>query len=171
MRNYKIIASLAYGKKYPIGFLVFLILALLLATALMLLSIICAILYAEYAALAALVLPFIVIPAFLCLIVLISKENKDIKKWEEDAVLLSAQAIEAGSIRNPFFGRTKFKIAIKFIFDGRKIVQDSEKENKRKKSIWVNMYPGYDEVFRKFIGRSIQILYSPKYEKVLLIKN
>lgn len=85
--------------------------------------------------------------------------------------MLSAQAIEAGSIRNTFYGRTKFKIAIKFVFDGHLFIQNSEKENKRKKSIWVNMYPGYDEVFRKFIGRSIQILYSPKNEQVLLLKD
>lgn len=171
MRDYKIIATLAYGKKYSIGFFIFLVLALLLCVATMLLSIVCAMLYAEYVALAALGLPFICIPAFLYLIVLLSKENRDIKKWEEDAVLLSAQAIEVGSIRNAFFGRTKFKIVIEFVFDGHKFIKNSEKENKRKKSVWVNMYPGYDEVFRKFIGRSIQILYSPKNEQVLLLKD
>ncbi len=171
MQGYKIIATLAYGKKYSIGFFVFLILALLLGVVTAVLSIICTILYTEYAALAGLVLPFICVPSLFYLIVILSKENKDIKKWEEDAVILSAQAIEVDRLKNTFNNKAKFKISVKFIFDGHVIIQNSEEKNKRVKNIWVNMNPGYDEVFRKFIGQSIQILYSPKYEQVLLLKD
>lgn len=98
------------------------------------------------------------------------RQSRDIKKWLKDAVLLPAQAMELGRIENGIIYRTKIKISIKFFYNEQKIIQKSGAKNKIKENLfYINV--GYDAIFLKYIDREIKILYSPKYDEVMILKD
>lgn len=170
MNNYKIIASLTYGKKFSVAVTVLIYIALLLCVAMVPLAVFCAVYYTEYEVLICLFLPLIGIPGSVYAIIVISKENRDIGKWVRDSVLLSAYAIEADRIKNGFTGIVKLKISVKFIYNGIKMVQESGEKNNRKGNIFYRN-PGYDAIFLKCVDRPIHILYSSAYDQVLLLED
>lgn len=169
MRAYKIKATLTYGRKWSRGMILFLCIGIFLSVAMIPLIILCAVLSSEYAVLICLDLPLIVIPSFSYVLALDRKENKEIQEWRKDAVILPAQAIEADRFKNSVNHIVRLKISVKFYYEGRKIIQESGDKNPRKESIFYSK-PGYDAVFRKYINRPIEILYSPKYDEVMLLK-
>lgn len=170
MRNCKIIATLTYGKKISGGIFLLVIITLLLCLMMIPLIIIAAVLSTEYAVLMTLSLSLIGIPACLYIVFIRMRECKDIKQWKKDAILLSARAIEIDRIKNSWNHIVKVKISIKFNYKGKIIIQKSGDKNKRKGNL-LNIHPGYDSVYRKYIGHSINILYSPKYDQVLFFKD
>lgn len=170
MKNYKIIASLTYGKKFSSGMQALMYVSLLLCVAVVPLALFCAIYYTEYEVLVCLSLPIVGIPGLVYTIIVVSQENRNIRIWEKDAVLLSAHAIEVDRIGNGFTNIIKLKISVKFIYDGIKMIQESGEKNNKKGNLFY-IHPGYDAVFSKCIGHPIHILYSPAYDQVLLLKD
>ena len=170
MDKYKIIASLTYGKKISLGVLVLIYIGLLLSVAIVPFAIFCAIIYTEYEALVCLFLPLIGIPGLSYIIIVVSRENRNIKRWKRDSVLLSAHISEVDRIENVFTNIVILKISVKFIYNGTKMTQESGEKNNKKGNIFYS-HPGYDAIFLKCIGHGIRILYSPAYDQVLLIKN
>ena len=170
MNNYKIIASLTYGKKISIGILVLTYIGLLLCVAIVPLAIFCAIFYSEYEVLVCLFLPLIGIPGLFYIIIVISRENRNIMRWKRDSVLLFADICEVDRIENGFNNIVKLKISVKFIYNGIKNIQESGEKNNRKGNIFY-IHPGYDAIFSKCIGHGTCILYSPAYDQVLMLKN
>lgn len=170
MDNYKIIASLTYGKKISVGVLVLICIGLLLCVAIIPLAIFCATFYAEYEVLVCLFLPLIGIPGLSYIIIVISLENRNIKRWKRDSVMLFAHISEVDRIDNSLTNIVKLKILVKFNYNGIKMTQESGEKNKKKGNI-LYIHPGYDAIFLKCIGNRIRILYSPAYDQILLLKN
>jgi len=170
MRDYKIVATLTYGKKISTGLCTIGIISILLLLGMIPLTIICAISSTEPAVLSCLSLPLIGIPGLSYVIFIYLKEHQDIKKWMKDAVLLPAHAMEVDRIENSVNHIIKLKILVKFIYNGQKIIQESGAKNTIKESM-LYIHPGYDAIYRKYIDRPINILYSPEFDQVLIIKD
>lgn len=170
MNNYKIIASLTYGKKISGAVTVLIYVALLLCVTIVPLAVFCAIYYTKYEVLVCLFLPLIGIPGLVYVIIIITKENRNIRRWKSDSVLLSAYAIEVDRIKNGLTNIIKLKISVKFIYNGIKMVQESGEKNKKDGNLFY-INPGYDAIFLKYVDHPIHILYSPTYDQVLLLKD
>lgn len=111
------------------------------------------------------VLAFIVI--YICLLVYLNKQKKQVKTWLEDAdiVLLDAECGESfdclryGGIR----------VAVTFVFNGQTIIKLSG--NQKFSCMGENWYKpkgGNIRGFNNLVGKKIKILYSPKYDEVLI---
>ena len=143
---------------------------LLLCVAIIPLAVISAILANEYEVLVCLSLPLIGIPGLLYIIIQISQENKNIRKWQKDCILLPAHIMEVDRIENSVTNVIKLKISVKFIYNGVNMIQQSGEKNKKKGNIFY-IHPGYDAIFSKYSGHQVNILYSPAYDQVLLLEN
>lgn len=169
MKKYKIVATLTYGKKLSVEFMTFMTIIMLLCVAMIPLIIFCAIDSGEYGLFTCFIFPFLVLPTWVYIQFLYWKENRDIEKWQKDAVPLTAWATEIGRIKNGATHVTRIKIALTFTFDGKEITLRSGEKNKIKENIFY-MNIGYDAIFCKYVGRPIQILYSPQYDEVMILK-
>lgn len=111
------------------------------------------------------VLAFIVI--YICLLIYLNKQKKQVKTWLEDAdiVLLDAECgksfdcLRYGGIR----------VAVTFVFNGQTIIKLSG--NQKFSCMGENWYKpkgGNIRGFNDLVGKKIKILYSPKYDEVLI---
>lgn len=111
------------------------------------------------------VLAFIVI--YICLLIYLNKQKKQVKTWLEDAdiVLLDAECgksfdcLRYGGIR----------VAVTFVFNGQTIIKLSG--NQKFSCMGENWYKpkgGNIRGFNNLVGKKIKILYSPKYDEVLI---
>ena len=101
------------------------------------------------------------------LLIYYGKINKEIKCWKEDAVLLEATCkVVNERIVGRFFGK-EAKIMLKFKYDGKK--RKCTSGEKIKKDI-VHTYKGFDSIFVKYDNCKIDILYSPKFDQVMILK-
>ena len=167
--HYRIIATLTYGKKLSIGILVLVAFANLLGLIMILSTIICAIFSQEYVVLICLILPFIVVPILWYIFFISLKERFFIKKWKEDAVLLPAHVFVVDELTNNISKTTKWKIIVKFRYNGKIIKQSSGDKIGRKEGLF-NVHPGYDAVYGRYIYKqATYILYSPQYDEVMLL--
>lgn len=95
------------------------------------------------------------------------KNNKlvnNIKLWLQDAVELEAYSKKIGEVRSGMFSSLSTKIQVRFSVDG--------KVYKRESSAKITGIPqGYTSWFNKYADREVKILYSPKYEEVLILKD
>ena len=78
-----------------------------------------------------------------------------IKLWQADAVKLSAKTYEAD------YSRFCVAIAVRFEYHDKKIRKVSGRHG----------HLNYDPVFLNYCDRRISILYSPKYDEVMILKD
>lgn len=105
----------------------------------------------------------------LCFIVTIilriwmSKWIKVVSQWLEDAVILKAQSKKIDSAfayRSPTFFAIATAIQVTFFYDGHRYVRQSEYKGEQRRL----------KVYTKYADKEITIAYSPKYDRVMLIK-
>ena len=103
---------------------------------------------------------------FTFLVVRDKKLKKEVKLYLENAVLLEARTEDIGnmSVYRRFYDGTKIRVS--FRYNGKVITKES---GNPKKAGRINN--GYDKVFWKYINRTINILYSPQYGQVMLLKD
>ena len=108
----------------------------------------------------------IFIGGFTFLVVRDKKLKKEVKIYLQDAVLLEAQTEDIGSLSvyRRFYDGTKIRVS--FRYDGKVITKES---GNPKKTGRINN--GYDKVFWKYTNRKINVLYSPQYDQVMLLKD
>ena len=96
------------------------------------------------------------------------KKKKRIKKWLKESIALKATIIEVGKViefsRNNIYFLIKIKVIFKY--KNKIIKKESGKINTNKKTT----QGGYSRVFKRFLGKEIKIMYSEKYDQILLIK-
>ena len=114
---------------------------------------------------------------FLCLFSIIPIYHihilKKIKLFCGDAVELKAESTEIGSyhrIEGLIVPTTRKKISIKFMYNGKKYLRESGQPGYNKPYMY-NTKAGYEKIFAKYSNRIIRILYSPKYDQVLILKD
>lgn len=108
----------------------------------------------------------IFVGGFTFLIVRDKKLKKDVKLYLENAVLLEAQTKDIGSlsIYRRFYDGTKIRVS--FRYNGKVITKESGNPEKTGR-----INNGYDKIFWKYINQKINILYSPKYDQVMFLKD
>lgn len=98
---------------------------------------------------------------------LIIKNNrivKEVKTWLEDAVEIKAHSKKIGEIRSGMFYVLSIQIEIRFQYGG--------KVHKKQSSVKVSGLPkGYAEWFNRYADKDVDILYSPKYDEVMILKD
>ena len=165
----KIVATLTYGRVCPKGIFIVVLYGLIGSIIAIPGIIYWAIDESAYGVLAGLI-PFGIFGfGFAFFIGFHAKINKKIKQWKKDAVKLWAVTKTVGNITNTFLGVQKIKIAVKFYYNDQKIKQTSGELNDIRESIFY-MQPGYDAVFQKYANKQIEILYSPSYNQVMILK-
>lgn len=103
------------------------------------------------------------------LIILIRNEKvrEKIFIWIEDSVELTAYSKKIGV--KYWIGIPLIKIQVEFEKDGIKYVRTSEKEEHGK--VDMGRPIGYFAGISKYVDRKIKILYSPKYDQVMVLKD
>lgn len=91
------------------------------------------------------------------------KLKKRVSLWLDDAVETKAYSKQTGEQKLPFLPKG-ITIQVKFEIEGKKYVRDSG----------IKVFgggKGYLATFKKYADREINILYSPKYDEVLILKD
>ena len=95
------------------------------------------------------------------------KQRNEIKLWLEDAVELKAYSRKIDAF-STLLSQEQYKIQIEFEYGGKsfccvsrgKIFKNSEEAR-----------DGYHAEWRDYLDKEVSILYSPKYEEVMVLKN
>jgi len=87
------------------------------------------------------------------------KLEKKVVLWLEDAIRLRALTMRLDKVSLAY---KPFQIQVNFEFDGRMYQRVSAPGN---------VIKGYHKIFSRYGDREINILYSPKYDEVLIIKD
>lgn len=100
---------------------------------------------------------------FLCLILNNRKLRKNIELWIEDSIQVRAWAKLLDKFR--VFGQpiAEVKIEVSFLINKRRFVKESGDGKKRNRI--------YQKALAKYADREITILYSPKYDQVLILRD
>ena len=97
--------------------------------------------------------------ALLSLFIFIKRKDSRAKEkvaiWLEDAVELKAYSVGLGLRQNGT------KIKVDFLFDGKHCYKESTAKV-------FGGYDGYVNCFNKYVNRELKILYSPKYDEVVI---
>lgn len=118
------------------------------------------------ALMATIILGDIIFLSFLWVLIYIKLKNNSIKKkiikWLEDAVELKAYCRKIDENRLGIQPKA-VKIQVKFKYNNKKYSRESTARI-------FGGQPGYLSVYKKYADRIIEILYSPKYDEVLILK-
>ncbi len=163
----KIATTLEFGAVYAGAFLVFLYSALIMAivaTCLMLLLSVTkdSQLYIAFA------ICGIISICFLLVILINHKNCKKVKEWLKDSIPLKAycKTLDESITFSGFLPLKSKKVIITFTFNGQTISKESGKKNQSQFSL-----NGYSVLIKKYADRKIDILYSPKYDQVMILKD
>lgn len=109
---------------------------------------------------------FLSVPTLLLVILLKNTQHmKRILLWMEDAVELSAFSRKVGETRTSFNPQI-YKIQVEFTYNGKLLHQESTC-----KPIGGGTEIGYHRIWKDYLDKKIDILYSPKYEQVMVLKH
>ena len=97
------------------------------------------------------------------LIVKDKKVKSKVRLWLEDAIRVRAIANYVGEVR--FGGPAKAtKIQVDFVLDGKHYYKESTVK-------LLGGQAGYNSAFNKYANKHVKIMYSPKYDEVMIVKN
>lgn len=114
------------------------------------------------------VVAFLLLPTiWLIIIIRNEKIRKKVILWLQDAIKISGYSKNIGT--KYWLGIPLIKIQVEFELAGIKFVRTSERE---KRGVFDLGRPvGYFSGITKFVDRKIDILYSPKYDQVMVLKD
>ena len=97
------------------------------------------------------------------------KRRKEIMLWLDDAVELQGYVRELAHIDDyielpPFQIKTAIKVRVEFKYEGKKLHCDSREK------ILGSDDDGYSKIWKYYVGKKVDILYSPKYKEVIMLK-
>lgn len=164
MSKYKVEATLRYGRNMPKYVVNLCIISIVLGCVMIILSIVCAIIYLEIDLLFVLFFPIIEIICIASLLKYMIIVKKEIALWIEDAYLLDGYCKRtAGSIEKL---DGAINISITFEYNGVKMTKMSGSNSHN----YNYVKDGYAKWFRKYENKRLKILYSPKYDEVMIIQ-
>lgn len=108
-----------------------------------------------------------------------SESQEKIRLWLADAVLLDAycyRSFDDPSIMNMCWSAVNqndnkrgnsfgAKISVSFFYDNQQFVRRS---GSKKQNTFLYQIDGYNAVYKKYVDRNIKILYSPRYDEVMI---
>lgn len=107
----------------------------------------------------------------ICVFSVLVHRNEEIRKqillWIEDAIELNAYSRNIGTEKNLL--STLVKLQVEFKYDGIRYVRTSE--NEHRSLISLGRPVGYFAGVSMFADKNVKILYSPKYDQVMILKN
>ena len=118
----------------------------------------------------------IVLPALIYAMVRCGKSVKRVLPFLEDAVELTVSSKKTDSYTRFNFAKgindisTLCRIQIKFEYKKRKIIKNSGAPGVYEPTVY-NARTGYARIFNEYTNRDIRILYSPKYDQILILKD
>lgn len=110
---------------------------------------------------------FSLLPIVLTIMVMKNeKMRKNVYLWMEDAVLVNAFAKCVG-LKKQLGIFPSVKLQVNFKMDGISYSKESRSNHYKTK----NFEEGYYYIWSKYADKEIRILYSPKYDQVMILKN
>lgn len=110
----------------------------------------------------------LVLPLILGLLIKRNEKNrKEIRSWLLDAVELIAYVREIGIIKSYLPANNLYKIRVEFNYDGCNYKYESRG---KQLSATKDTY-GFLNVWKDYINKKVNILYSPKYHEVIVLKD
>lgn len=91
------------------------------------------------------------------------KNKKDVSLWIEDAIKVHGIAEKIDAFR-PGFQPICYKIRVKFYIGETSYMRESTTKG-------LFGMKGFNNVFKKYADKSVELLYSPTYDEVLILKN
>lgn len=96
------------------------------------------------------------------------KYRKEIELWLSDAVELTAYVREIGVIQSEFISANNlYKIQVEFEYNG----QHYKIESRGKQLSGTKSSYGFHNVWKDYINRKVNIMYSPEYNEVIVLKD
>lgn len=91
--------------------------------------------------------------------------NRNVDLWLQDAVHLEAKCVEMSSWKE-LYAHEGYKILVRFRYDGKRRTVYSGRRRKGK----LMTEGGFGGIYHYYAGRVVDILYSPKYDQVMLLR-
>lgn len=164
----KIVATLKYGKVLSRSLLAFLFVSIFLSCTMIIALFIVAFYCNNYKIIVFDLFPALFIFVLIVLIIDGNKARQDIRKWVLDAVPIEAYCEEVLEPQKKLKIGCVGKISVSFSYNGNKITLYSQKSADAKFDP-TGSY-GSDKVFRKFVNKKVNILYSPSYKEVMFVE-
>lgn len=95
------------------------------------------------------------------------KQRKEIKLWLYDSVQLTAYAREVGVIKSMIPTNNIYKIRVEFNYEG----CNYRLESRGKPMGGFDSAEGFHNVWKDYINKKVNILYSPQFREVIILKN
>ena len=93
-----------------------------------------------------------------------AKTKKKIKVWLQDAVSLMAHS-KSIEVKHSFLAMPQYRIEVDFIYNDQLFIRRSGNPEKNHRS------NGLDTIYRRYTNREINILYSPSYDEIMIVKD
>lgn len=104
---------------------------------------------------------------FAAVIIINHKNCLRVKEWLKDSVKLKAYAktLDESKVYSGFIPLKATKIIVTFVYNGKHISKMSGKQDSA-----ISRFNGYSSALEKYVNREIDIMYSPKYDQVMILK-
>lgn len=160
-----VVASLEYGRVWPKKMDYFWYFTIFISLVCLGLFIAITIVFKELLYLCILIMPCLLLPVSVWFLIHTNKLKRLIKLWLEDAVPIETRTKTVDT----YFTFRDFSKSIKidFKFKGKRITRYSGKRDN--KSSGFNSSSGYDSIFIRLADKEVTILYSEKYDQVLIL--
>ncbi len=158
-------STLRYGRNMPLHIVITGILAILLSCIMLILLIVFIIIDRELSLLLALFFPSIAIVGCSIFMEYIVRAKKAIALWKEDAVELEGYCIRAKNSKVKINGAIQISITFKY---GEKNITRISGYREGKEDFNCNI--GYAKWFKRYDNKYVKILYSPRYDEVMILK-
>lgn len=98
-----------------------------------------------------------------------NKQSKEVKLWLQDAVEINAVTSQAGENKSVAMLTpiTLYKLQVDFDYNGRHYTYFSKNEYKIK---FDSPPTGFHKIWERYINKNVKIMYSPKYDEVMLVR-
>lgn len=105
---------------------------------------------------------------FAVVIIINHKNCLRVKEWLNDAVKLKAYAkkLDESKVYSGIIPLKATKIIVTFIYNGQHVSKMSGKQDKA-----ISRFNGYSPALEKYVDREFDIMYSPKYDQVMILKS
>lgn len=165
MSEEQIETSLSYGGNPKKGLMFIVVLTIIMNIVLLAAMIAVFVVEKDFSYFYTIIIPLLFLVCFLIIFLRAIALKRCIKEWLKDAIELQCRCDYAlGSIVK---NNGDCKISVIFEYNGETHIKSSGRNNKNPFLLFTD---GYNGINKKYIGRTFNILYSPKYDEIMIPK-